>query len=99
MKFCQVFLLFLLINYSASILCPLAPWSLLSSSSRPWWLGGSDDSFNEVNLMLYTSPNSQREVNLYENSNTVARRFLARGFDVNKPTKIFVHGFTSNGRK
>ena len=84
MKFCQVFLLFLLINYSASFFCPL---------------GGSDDTFNEVNLMLYTSPNYGLEVNLYENSNNVARRFLDHGFDVNKPTKIFVHGFTSNGRK
>ena len=81
MKFCQVFLLFLLINYSASFFC------------------GSDDTFNEVNFMLYTSPNYGLKVNLNENSNNVARRFLAHGFDVNKPTKIFVHGFTSNGRK
>ena len=81
MKFCQVFLLFLLINYSASFFC------------------GSDDTFNEVNFMLYTSPNYGLKVDLNENSNNVARRFLAHGFDVNKPTKIFVHGFTSNGRK
>ena len=80
----------MLINYATS---------KIIDNSEMRFLWNEDYSFGEVNLKLYTSPIASLKVKLYEDSNNAAKRFLDHGFDVNKPTKIFVHGFTSNGRK
>ena len=80
----------MLINYATS---------KIIDNSEMRFLWNEDYSFGEVNLKLYTSPIASLKVKLYEDSNNAAKRFLDHGFDVNKPTKIFVHGFMSNGRK
>ena len=60
---------------------------------RFWWLT-QDNTFEEVNLMLYTSPNNPLTFKLGDN---VKQKFLSHGFDHNRPTKIFAHGFTDSG--
>jgi len=82
-------MLFLLINYATSK-------TTGNPEMRFFW--NEDHSFGEVNLKLYTSPNDPLKVKLYDDSNNVAKRFLDHGFDVNKPTKIFVHGFRDSGK-
>ena len=84
-----IFRLFLLINYATS---------KIIDNSEMRFLWNEDYSFGEVNLKLYTSPIASLKVKLYEDSNNAAKRFLDHGFDVNKPTKIFVHGFRDSGK-
>ena len=63
------------------------------------WSWFQDDTFNEVNLLLYTSQNNPLTFKLDDDKNDIAKQFLDHGFDANRPTKILSHGFTDDGNR